>query len=92
MATPKTVNGIPLPTWTDAASVTSYLTSLVAIVVTIITAVHPGFTEPVVVQSVVPAVGFLVAGAAQLINVWTHRSAQKSAIAAGFAVDGSPSS
>jgi hypothetical protein len=85
--TPKTINGIPLPSWGDAASVTSYITSLVAVAVTIVTAVHPGFTEPVVVQSVLPAVGFVVAGVAQLVNIWTHRGAQKAAITAGFATD-----
>jgi hypothetical protein len=85
--TAKTINGIPLPTWTDAASVTSYITSLVAIVVTIVTAVHPGYSEPTVVQSLIPAVGFVVAGVAQIVNVVWHRKAAVAAISAGSTVD-----
>lgn len=92
MTTPKTVNGVPLPTWTDAASVTSYLTSLVATAFAVVTLVHPGYTEPSFVQGFVPAVGFLVAGAAQIFNLVTHRTAQKAAIASGFGVDGTPGS
>lgn len=79
---------IPLPTWTDAASVTSYITSLIGIAVTVLTLLHPGYTEPAVVQAAVPTVGLIVAGVAQLVNVLTHRSAQKAAIVAQYAAFG----
>jgi hypothetical protein len=62
----------------------------VAVAVTIIAALHPGFTEPVVVQSVLPAVGFVVAGVAQVVNVVWHRKATVAAITAGFATDQAP--
>lgn len=87
MSKSATVNGIPLPSWTDPASVTSYLTSAIATVLAIVTAVHPGYTEPAAVQALLPAVGFVVAGVAQIVNFATHRSVQKAALAAGLTVD-----
>jgi hypothetical protein len=64
-----------LPHWTDAQSVTSYITSLIAFALSVVTTFHPGFNEPAVVQSVIPAVGLFVAGLAQAVNVFTHRAA-----------------
>lgn len=78
---------VTLPTWTDAASVTSYLTSIVATIGGLIALAHPGFRESVDIQTAIPAVGFVVAGVAQLLNVWTHRSAQAAAIAASSAIN-----
>jgi len=75
-----TPSAATLPTWTDAASVTSYLTSFATGAVALIVALHPGWREPAVVQSVIPAVGLLIAGGAQVFNLVTHRSAQKAAI------------
>jgi len=75
----------PLPKWTDAASVSSYLTSVVGIVFAVITALHPGYTEPTVVQAVLPAIGAAVAAAAQIVNVIMHRSVQKVALSAYYA-------
>jgi hypothetical protein len=80
MTTPTTPADVTLPSWTDAASVTSYLTSLLSGAVAVIAAVHPGWTEPAVVQSVIPAVGLLIAGGAQIFNMVYHRKAQIAAI------------
>lgn len=82
-----TVNGIPLPSWTDSSSVLTYLTSVVAVVFAIITAVHPGYTEPVIVQSLLPSIGAVIAGTAQIVNVITHRSVQKAALMATDSVN-----
>lgn len=74
---------VPLPTWTDAASVASYITSVVGAVFAFITGLHPGFTEPTAVQAILPAIGAIVAAAAQIVNVVTHRAVHKALIAAG---------
>jgi hypothetical protein len=71
-----------LPTWSDAASITSYVTSLLAGVLGVIVLVHPGFTEPTAVQAAVPSISAVVAGVVQLINIITHRGVQKAAILA----------
>ena len=71
-----------LPKWTDAQAVTTYLTSVLGAVVAVVGALHPGFSEPAVVQAVLPTVGVLVAGVAQLVNVVTHRSAHAAAVVA----------
>jgi hypothetical protein len=67
--------------WTDAASVTSYITSILSGVVAIIVAIHPGYSEPAVIQALVPSVGLIVAGVMQVVNVITHRGLQKALIA-----------
>jgi hypothetical protein len=64
-----------LPHWTDAQSVSTYITSILAFVVSVIAGLHPGFWEPAIAQALIPAVGLLVAGIAQAVNVATHRSA-----------------
>lgn len=64
-----------LPSWTDAASITSYLTSAVTGVVAVITLAHPGFTEPALVRALIPAVSLVIAGGAQIFNAVTHRTA-----------------
>ena len=69
----------PLPQWNDPPAVASYITSILAIVFAVVALAHPGFTEPAIVQSLVPAVATVVAGVAQAINVWTHRAVQKAA-------------
>lgn len=91
MTKPATLpESVTLPTWTDSAAVTSYLTSLVALVASGLAAVHPGFHVPVVVAQDIPLVGLVVAGGAQALNIWSHRSAQKAAVlvkaAAGIVV------
>ena len=73
---------VTLPTWTDSASVTSYLTSLVSAVLGWVALAHPGFHAPAYVATYVPIVGFVIAGAAQIVNLWTHRKAKIAAIAA----------
>ena len=69
----------PLPTWTDPASVTSYVTSILAGVFAVVTALT-GKGEPALVQALLPAYGLVVAGVAQIVNVITHRGVQKAAI------------
>jgi len=71
----------PLPSWTDPASVTSYVTSILAAVFAVVTALT-GKGEPALVQALLPASGLVVAGVAQIVNVITHRGVQKAAIAA----------
>lgn len=65
---------VTLPSWTDTPSVVSYLTTVVGLVFAIITGVHPGYTEPLIVQSLLPAVGAVIAGGAQIVNIITHRT------------------
>jgi hypothetical protein len=79
---------VPLPSWTDAAAVTTYITSIVGTVFAVITGIHPGYTEPAIVQALLPSVGALVAAGAQIVNVITHRSVQKAAIVAQYATFG----
>jgi len=56
---------IPLPKWNNFASVTTYLTSFVGVVVGLLAAIHPGFNEPQSVQAVVTAVALVIATGAQ---------------------------
>ena len=73
---------LPLPNWTDSAAVTSYVTSVLAIVGAVITLAHPGYIEPAIVQAIVPSVAAIIAGVAQVVNVITHRSAAAQIVAA----------
>ena len=72
----------PPPTWSDAASIAAYATSILAGVLAVVTLLHPGFTEPAAVQTAVPSVAAVIAGVVQLVNIITHRSVQKAAIQA----------
>lgn len=65
----------PLPSWSDPAAVTSYFVTIITLVVGVVAAFKPGFSEPAVVQAVVGSVGIVVAGIAQIVNVFTHRLA-----------------
>lgn len=77
---PTPANVLPtLPTWTDPASVTSYVTSILAAVFAVVTSLT-GKGEPAVVQALLPASGLVVAGVAQIVNIVTHRGVQKAAI------------
>ena len=76
---------VALPKWTDASSVQSYIASILGVIFAVITGLHPGYTEPTIVQTLLPIVGVLIAGAAQLVNVITHRGVQKVAIQAAVA-------
>ena len=71
----------PLPKWTDAASVASYLTTILAGVFAVYIYIT-GHGEPTIVQALVPSVSVVIAGIAQIVNVITHRSAQKAALEA----------
>jgi len=86
---------IPLPTPTDYASVLTYITSIVAVIIGVIVAFKPGFTEPPALQAAVPAVALLVATGAQIYNAISHRNAHTSAAVAalnrgGTAVSATP--
>ena len=72
---------ITLPTWTDAPSVASFLTSAFGIVLTVV-----GVADPTIIpalsadgQLVIPTIGAVIAGVAQLVNVVMHRKALISA-------------
>ena len=71
---------VPLPSWTDAASIASYITSLLAGVVGVVALLHPGFVLPTAVQAVVPAVSALIAGGVQVVNLIWHRKTQIAAL------------
>jgi hypothetical protein len=71
---------IPMPTWTDATSVASFATSIITGAVAVIAFVHPGFTEPSIVQALVPTVSILVAAGAQIVNVLRHSKATVAAL------------
>lgn len=83
-----TATVIPLPSWTDSAAVTSYITTIVGAVFAFITGLHPGYTEPTAVQAILPSIGALIAAGAQIVNVITHRAVQKAAIVAQYAAFG----
>lgn len=65
---------IPLPTWSDPASVASYLTTILSAVFAAVAVFHPGFAEPAIVQALLPIVGMLVSAGAQIVNLVTHHS------------------
>ena len=71
----------PLPSWTDSASIASYLTTVLASVFAVVIYVT-GHGEPTIVQALVPSVSVIIAGVAQLVNIITHRSVQKAAFQA----------
>lgn len=76
----KQTPAIPQIKWTDEASVASYLTSLVSVVIAILVLVHPGWHETGVVQALVPSVAVVITGIVQAVNVIQHRSLQKAII------------
>ena len=69
----------PLPSWTDAAAISSYITTILGGVFAVYIYLT-GHGEPVVVQAVVPSVSVIIAGVAQLVNIIMHRNAQIAAI------------
>jgi uncharacterized membrane protein YoaK (UPF0700 family) len=75
---------IPLPKWNDFASILTYLTSVVGVVVGVVAAIHPGFKEPASTQAVLAAVALLVATGAQIYNATSHRSAHNAAAVAAI--------
>ena len=71
---------IDMPTWTDATSVASYITSVLDAGIAVIGLVHPGFIEPAAVQACIPAVALLIAGGAQIANLIRHTKATTAAL------------
>jgi hypothetical protein len=80
-APPETGSAPALPTWKDAQSVQAYLGALASAAAGVIAAVHPGFTEPPIVQALIPSIATVVAGAVLAVNVITHRGAHKAVAA-----------
>jgi hypothetical protein len=78
------VADIPLPKWNDFASILTYLTSFVGVIVGVIAAFHPGFKEPASTQAVLAAVALLVATGSQVYNAISHRSAHNAAAVAAI--------
>ncbi len=77
---------VTLPTWTDPASVTTFISTILGAVFGILTLLHPGFSEPAVVHAVLPSVGLLVAAVAQIVNVATHHGVVKAAAVRALSV------
>jgi hypothetical protein len=68
---------VDLPSWTTPAAVTTYITSLALTVISALTmtgVIVPSNTSTEV-QTWVGIVGFVVAGAVQAVNAFTHRAA-----------------
>lgn len=72
---------IPLPSWTDPGAITTYITSFLAAVFAVVTAMT-GHGEPAVVHALLPAIGVIVAGVAQMVLLITHRGVQKAVLVA----------
>ena len=79
--TPTPVVLPPLPSWTDAPAIASYLTTILAGVFAVYIYLT-GHSEPTIVQALVPSVSVIIAGVAQLVNIIMHRNAQIAAIRA----------
>lgn len=71
---------IPLPTWTDPTSIVVWLTAMVTMANGIIVVLHPGYTEPPIVEALVPAVSWLIAGGVIVANIVRHWKATVAAI------------
>lgn len=54
-------------------SIASYVTSIVAVVIGLMTLLHPSFREPVLVQTLVPSISVTIAGIVQTVELITHR-------------------
>lgn len=67
---------LPKIPWNDAASVASYLSSLVFAATALIAMIHPGFSLPTIVPAIVTPVASVIAGIIQIVNIITHRNAQ----------------
>jgi hypothetical protein len=77
------VQAITLPSWSDSASVASYVVSLAFMVLPFVALIHPAFhPTSATVQAWGSAVGLAVAGLVQVANVIRHAVVSKSAIAA----------
>lgn len=61
----------------------AWFTSIVAFVVGIVDAVHPGWSQPVWVSALVPSVSIACATGVQIFDFVTKRSVQKARLAAG---------
>lgn len=72
---------IPLPTWTDGASVATYVTFVLGAALTIIAVIKPGWHPSFNVQAVAIAMGTLVSSAAMIVNVIRHLIVTKALVA-----------
>jgi hypothetical protein len=79
MANEKQVE-IPMPTWTDPTSIVVFLTAAISVANGIIVVLHPGFVIPPIVQALVPAVSWVIAGGVIAFNVIRHLKATAAAL------------
>jgi hypothetical protein len=76
-----------LPSWTDAQAITSYLTSASGIVLAFLGSLNPTWgSAPKWLAPSMALAGFVIATAAQIFNVISHRSATKAALSAHGAI------
>lgn len=66
--------------WNNSQSLNAKLTTLVGAVVGFIVLIHPGWTEPTIVQTLVPSVSFVIAGSVQIFDAITHRNVLKAVV------------
>ena len=75
-----------LPNFFNASSVTAFLVAVAGFVMAFLVALDPHWSGSVAVNAVLPSVGLLVATAATLFMVVTHRKTQATIAAAGGSV------
>lgn len=86
MAQKMTDQGIALPSWTDAASVTSFLVSGAGVLLALLSVVRPSIfnaQHDAAIRGVIPLVGTAIAAVAQALNGLRHAIVTKAAIVAG---------
>lgn len=75
-----TVNPTNPSSWTDPAALASYITSVLAALVSVLAMIHPGFSLPSSTETWVASIAGLIAGGVQVFNLVTHRSVTKTII------------
>ena len=76
-----------LPSWTDAQAITSYFTTASGLVLTFLGSLDPNWgTAPKWLAPSMALAGFVIATAAQIFNVISHRSATKAGLSAHGAI------
>jgi len=80
--TDATTDPIPLPTWTDATSVATFLTAGFAVVVGAVTYLDPSIAPQVTSagHSLIPSIAEAIAGIVVTVNVIRHTVVHKAAI------------
>jgi hypothetical protein len=76
-----------LPSWTDAQAITSYLTSASGVVLAFLGSLDPTWgSAPKWLAPSMALAGFVIATAAQIFNVVSHRNTTKAALSAHGAI------